>query len=327
MVVSCAVRADDREIGGNVLLIQSCDGFDCLPSIPLRIAGTGISCIIPISPIIWIIVTSPAMSCQLNILSVHKTVLRAVIARSRSIGMILECQGILVPVVVNIDHRIACGADGRTQSGIKMIEMETGILIVFVIDTRIGVIACSAAADLPRLGDRVSDGLVVKSERFFKIVAVACDVLLPQKNRIARFRMLRPLRVQRLGFGEPAAELECVSGSFRILIPAREIVSVPGRGGRFLRDVRSLQELGTRIGTARSVFLEDQPRSARREHRHRYASRQPDLGLVGICRIGVDGCLAAAADHFCVRGRRDIPALEILVRIFDRVILVDRIIR
>ena len=153
-VIICGpICSFDWEIITYGLSVKSFDFFYSGPlvsSTAASIASTSISgpfapISITICPVIRIPGISSAMSCQLNIFSVNKAILCAVITCCRSIciyALNLELQSMLVPVVIHIENRVAFCIDLYIL--VKTVEVKSCVLFVIAINSGITVVVASS---------------------------------------------------------------------------------------------------------------------------------------------------------------------------------------
>ena len=132
MIICCAIVTNNWEICRYILLIESFDFLYCRPPVSLCVAGAVICGVI--------IIPGVPPSIQLHKLPINKPII-CIIAASCSIRMILECQRVLIAVIVYIDNRTAFWLDRYVL--IITIQMEACILIIGSIYSCIGIIPCS----------------------------------------------------------------------------------------------------------------------------------------------------------------------------------------
>ena len=151
--------------------------------------------------------------------------------------------------------------------------------------------------------------------------------------------MLRPLGINRraLGNGRSEHEGRALQNDFAVLhhgiavcvrfrlIPVNEIIAVAvGIGGGSDRHFIRLEELRLRIACAAAVFLKDEPVAARRNDAEVHVAGQDQRGSVRIGRSDID---LAAARQSCVLDWGDVPTHELLIRVLNGVVHIDRVRR
>ena len=230
----------------------------------------------------------------------------------------LERQGVLRAVIVDVDNGVALRADRDVL--IEFLEVEAGQPLVRAVDPCIGVIAC---ANLHNGVDLIADCSIVNTNRLHKVIAVFRQILLPDDDRVAGSRILRPLGINNGALVDFFTKSKLVTvGAGRIRIPAAKGIAVAHHLGvrpRALRDIAGLDELRSVIGRAPAVFVKHKPVAGRRIDGEGHVASDGNLRTILVRLAGKVLDMTAA----CLVG--SIPALKVVVCIAGRIGLVDRI--